>query len=643
MTGKRSVKARLADLLKPVKKELRSSGIPYNVDDWRPFGTVQNVVEFQQGVRCFCENGVIEIQPYGHDALFAQFGVASPLETLNSHRNFLSEDSVAPISLEIFESVSAVELRSHRFICRLDKNPFRIGIHTIDGRLITYGALDIKHGNEGRLRLSLTLLQDESNYGLACNFLELGGKRFAALENGVSSSQNTYEYQAPFFISVHGNGAYGLLWDDVNLTSIDVGATVSNRHFLESKGDTLAFYMFMGADARDVYTSFSRLVSHLHLPPRESIHTQFSSPNNIAHEATVHLTNDFRRFFEMTHQQNDHKTVAGVQLLRTSADMNWQGLQSDVVAMLSAGLSGITAIGYRMTIHVSRDPELFTRWVQTNCLMPILRFNSASNMSPQQFGGLDNPYERVCQAMFNLRQRLVPYLYSVVAQSVEYSLPVVRPIFIADQDDAALRKLSDCFLVGDALLVAPVLTSQTDIRMAHLPKGQWYDYWTHALYEGGREIFIPAPLERLPLFVRAGAVIPLWDDDSQGKNAEVNKLIYRVYAGTYETTLYEDAGDGGLHRDGDYRWIYFNTEQSGTALTIRRRNAGNYAPSDKQETVVEVVGLPIEPTIVRVDRRDAPLWFYDSSVLEVPVTNFQSIEITGQVSPTQKTLRKRLR
>jgi alpha-glucosidase len=211
---------------------------------------------------------------------------------------------------------------------------------------------------------------------------------------------------------------------------------------------------------------------------------------------------------------------------------------------------------------------------------------------------------------------------------------------MAEPHNPELRSIDDCYMLGDALLVAPVLSPHTVKRSVYLPEGRWYDYWTGEVLEGGQTVTVPAPLERLPLFVRAGAVLPHWPEMAYTSEKPVETLIYRVYPGEFETVIYEDRGEGLDYENGDYRWIYITSGWEESRFLINRRIAGQYTPSYK-DMKLEIYGFDEEPSRVRVDRQGAPLWFYDDGLLELTVDSFQRIEIMRKSLPTDATIVRR--
>ncbi|MBZ0287318.1 MAG: DUF5110 domain-containing protein, partial [Anaerolineae bacterium] len=171
----------------------------------------------------------------------------------------------------------------------------------------------------------------------------------------------------------------------------------------------------------------------------------------------------------------------------------------------------------------------------------------------------------------------------------------------------------------------------------YLPAGEWYDFWTNECLAGGQVIEITAPLERLPLFIKAGTVIPMWPEMAYIGEKPIEALTLRVYPGAHETILYEDKGEGLEYESGQYRWIYVSTRWEDDTFIINRRVAGSFQPSYTSMRL-EIVGFEEEPSDVRVDRQGAPLWYYDDDLLELKVGEFKQVEVTRKASTADKTI-----
>ena len=125
--------------------------------------------------------------------------------------------------------------------------------------------------------------------------------------------------------------------------------------------------------------------------------------------------------------------------------------------------------------------------------------------------------------------------------NIVFFMPIVRPLVWAYPEDKRTCSLDDEFLFGDALLVAPVCEAGSTARQVYLPAGEWFDFWTDARHAGPTTLEVPAPLDRIPVFARAGTVLPTWPV-RQHTGQPVERLILDVYPGDSDSWLYEDDG-----------------------------------------------------------------------------------------------------
>ena len=137
-----------------------------------------------------------------------------------------------------------------------------------------------------------------------------------------------------------------------------------------------------------------------------------------------------------------------------------------------------------------------------------------------------------------LRYHLLPYLYDLAHED----LPMLRPLVLEYPDDPNCRNLGDQFLIGDKLLAAPVLTPGAAARAVYLPKGTWYDYYTGKRYTGGRYILADAPIDRLPLFAKAGTILPVAAGCPECVE-DITEIRLEIFPGTGSFTHYTDDGE----------------------------------------------------------------------------------------------------
>ncbi|MFJ9433283.1 glycoside hydrolase family 31 protein [Streptomyces sp. NPDC101490] len=192
----------------------------------------------------------------------------------------------------------------------------------------------------------------------------------------------------------------------------------------------------------------------------------------------------------------------------------WPGLRASLALVLGLGLCGVPYSGPDVGgFDGSPSPELFLRWYQLGAWLPLFRTHAAidaGRREPWEFGPEVLEHARVALAE---RERLRPYFTTLARLARMTGAPYVRPVWWGTPEDRALRDCEDAFLLGDALLVAPVLTGGADRRAVRLPRGRWYDTATGRAYEGPGQVLLDAPLSRVPVLARAGAVLPVRGDD----------------------------------------------------------------------------------------------------------------------------------
>ncbi|MFK0118137.1 glycoside hydrolase family 31 protein [Streptomyces sp. NPDC090994] len=198
----------------------------------------------------------------------------------------------------------------------------------------------------------------------------------------------------------------------------------------------------------------------------------------------------------------------------------WPGLRASLALVLGLGLCGVPYSGPDVGGRDgSLSPELYLRWLQLGAYLPLFRTRAGERAGlgePWEFGEFgefgDEVLEHARVALVE-RRRLLPYFMTLAHLARRTGAPYVRPLWWSAPEDRALRDCEDAFLLGDCLLVAPVLGPGADRRAVRLPRGRWYDTVTERAYEGPGQVLVDAPLERIPVFARAGAVIPVRGGD----------------------------------------------------------------------------------------------------------------------------------
>lgn len=223
---------------------------------------------------------------------------------------------------------------------------------------------------------------------------------------------------------------------------------------------------------------------------------------------------------------------------------DWACLRQTIATVIGLGLSGAPFSGSDVGgFHGRPTPELYIRWLQMSAFMPFFRSHTKIGTPDQEPWSFGEPYTSIAREFIRLRYALLPYLYTLAWEASRTGAPLVRPLFWAGGPDS-----DDAFLLGDALLVAPVVEEGATRREVPLPPGLWYDYWTGRPLKGPGRFDADAPLSRIPLLVRAGTVLPTEDPASSTSARTMAVLRLELYppepGAEVSSLLYTDAGDG---------------------------------------------------------------------------------------------------
>jgi alpha-D-xyloside xylohydrolase len=260
----------------------------------------------------------------------------------------------------------------------------------------------------------------------------------------------------------------------------------------------------------------------------------------------------------------------------------WWALRRQMAAGLNFALSGFpywtTDIGgyeqpYQGAEHAAAYQELYARWFEYGAFCPVFRTHGHRDHNELW------TYDRVFPALLaidRLRYRLLPYVYSLAWKVTADDYTIQRPLVMDFRHDSATWEISDEFMFGPALLVSPVLKEHATARAVYLPSGAtWYDFWTGARAEGGNEENVAAPIDRIPLHVRAGSILPLGPVIEYAGQAK-DSIELRIYPGADgDFSLYEDEGDSYRYEQGAHAIIPIHWDDGGRTLTIGTRQ-GSY-------------------------------------------------------------------
>lgn len=284
----------------------------------------------------------------------------------------------------------------------------------------------------------------------------------------------------------------------------------------------------------------------------------------------------------------------------------WETLKVHIPIAINTALTGIPYWGTDIGGFVPTKEftaELYLRWFQFGAFCPLFRshgrawklrlpwgwntgdpgpieinnYNGAAIPDSSQLH--NEQVEIICRKYLELRYRMLPYLYSAVHECATTGMPIMRALWLEYPDDPKAVACGDEYLWGKNVLVAPVVEKGADTRKVYLPAGGWYDFWTQEHIEGGREISRNVDLETMPLYVRAGAILPLGPVKQFTSEKVDQPLSISIYPGSDASfLLYENDGASFHYRKGDWMGIQMDWRDADRTLTLRLASGSRMLP-----------------------------------------------------------------
>jgi alpha-glucosidase len=234
---------------------------------------------------------------------------------------------------------------------------------------------------------------------------------------------------------------------------------------------------------------------------------------------------------------------------------SWEHLSMALAMCLNLSISGQPFVGADIGGFIGQpSPELFARWLQLGVLTPLMRAHAeikSKNKEPWEYGPA---FTDINRETINLRYRLLPYIYTTMAAASVSGIPAMRPMVFDHPADRRFAGAAGQFMFGDDILAAPVLAEGETTKTVDLPQGRWYDFWSGTGIQGGASYTVSAPIGSLPLFVPAGATIPMQQVVQHTGEAPINPLTLRTFPAeigiSYDSHYYEDDGTSFRYLEG---------------------------------------------------------------------------------------------
>ncbi len=251
----------------------------------------------------------------------------------------------------------------------------------------------------------------------------------------------------------------------------------------------------------------------------------------------------------------------------------WAHLQMAIPQMCNMGLSGMPYIGTDIGGFGSdTTKELLCRWIEVGCFSPLCRNHSSADTLEQEPWQWGEETIRIYRKYLKLRYMLLPYYYDLCKKEEREGIPMMRPLVLNYEHDEAVKNLNGEFMLGDALLIAPVVEQGMNKKMVYLPEGLWYDFWTGEKLEGGQYVIRKAELDECPIFVKGGSIIPMAEPGrfaSEKKDAVLYLDVYPDENGLVKEYLhYQDNGEDFAYLNGEYNLYRFGFKNGASEVEM---------------------------------------------------------------------------
>jgi alpha-glucosidase len=339
----------------------------------------------------------------------------------------------------------------------------------------------------------------------------------------------------------------------------------------------------------------------------------------------------YEKFQEFNHMRGMNQTRegwAGIQrypyIFAGDWPSEWQYFAPVIKAGLNIGISGVGNWAHCMGgFEHAADPELYIRWVQFGMFSPVALVFGMDHPGYKEPWSYGEDALRNFKKYDSLRYRLIPYIYQS-AHNMHFSgMPIMRALVLDFQNDPNVYEIGDQYLFGESLMVCPVTTKGAQTRTVYLPEGEWYDYWTGKKYQGRQYIHVVSPLDTMPVFARAGSIIPMQPAMNYVDEKPVDLLTLDMYPGK-ETQLqyYEDDGVSLDYLKGKgMTYSEIKMSESGAELRVTINNQKiNSRPV--QYHYLARIHLPAKPSAVLENGAAVPVsaaipgtqgWFYNET------------------------------
>ena len=251
------------------------------------------------------------------------------------------------------------------------------------------------------------------------------------------------------------------------------------------------------------------------------------------------------------------------------------------------------------------EGELFARWIQLGVFHPFCRVHSSGDHGEQEPWTFGDEITDIVRKFIELRYQLLPYLYTSFWQYLNDGTPMLKPLVLYDQEDIQTHYRTDEFIFGDKILVCPIVEANAKGRRMYIPRGKWFNYWNDKIMDGGKEIWVDADIDSLPIFVKEGSIIPKYPIQQYVGEKKIDEIVLETYykLGKEVSTLYDDAHDGYDYIKGRYSLRTFKLVGKKDELIIQQHKSGKFI-TEYKTFKLKLHGLPFKVSKIQIDNEE---------------------------------------
>lgn len=287
----------------------------------------------------------------------------------------------------------------------------------------------------------------------------------------------------------------------------------------------------------------------------------------------------------------------------------WEHLWIANVQVQRMCMSGMSFVGSDIGGFAEQpNGELFARWIQLGVFHPFCRVHSSGDHGDQEPWSFDDEVTDIVRKFIEIRYQLLPYLYTMFWKYSNEGIPMIQSLVYYDQEDTQTHFRTDEFIFGEQMLICPIQEPNAKGRRMYIPRGGWYNYWNEELVQGGMEKWVVADIDKIPIFIKEGAIIPKYPIQQYVGEIEITELVLDVYfkIGIENSTVYEDGQDGYDYKKGQYSLRNLKLRGKENELIIQQFKNGTFKPSYKTFKL-RLHGLPFKIKYIEIDNEKVTL------------------------------------